>query len=99
MPFNFGDEEFNLHDSVSATCSVSKGNLPLKIWWTFAGIEETSHHELETNDEISMVKNGKKIIMLSIDSVKARHRGNYTCYAKNRAGIASFSGQLAINGD
>ena len=40
----------------------------------------------------------QKISMIAIDAVKARHRGNYTCYAQNRAGVAQQSSYLSING-
>lgn len=36
--------------------------------------------------------------MLGIEAVKARHRGNYTCYAQNKAGIAQHSAFLSVNG-
>ena len=36
--------------------------------------------------------------MLGIEAVKARHRGNYTCYAQNKAGIAQYSAFLSVNG-
>jgi len=36
--------------------------------------------------------------VLGIDAVKARHRGNYTCFAQNKAGVANHTVYLAING-
>ena len=100
VSFNFGDEEYNLHDSVSATCSITKGDLPLEIWWTVIEADDPDLVDkiLATSDEIEIRKN-KKISVLSIDSVKARNRGNYTCHARNKAGETSVSTQLAINGD
>ena len=98
LPFNFGDDEFNLNDAVSATCTATKGDLPLEIWWSLTETGNINEHKLDANEEID-IRVGKKNSMLSIDSVKARHRGNYTCYAKNKAGIAQFSALLAINGD
>lgn len=96
--FSFGDEEFNFDDAVSTTCSVTKGDLPLKIWWTFKGDNDFFPYNLTTNDGVMITKNGQKVSTLVIEAVKARHRGNYTCYASNRAGTALTSAYLSING-
>lgn len=98
IPFNFGDEELNLDESVSTVCSITKGDLPIRIWWTFSGDGDELSHNLTTNDGIMITRNGQKVSMLSIDAVKARHRGNYTCYASNKGGFAHQSSYLAING-
>jgi Immunoglobulin domain len=98
VPFSFGDEEFNLDESVMASCSITKGDLPIKIWWTFSGDGEELSHNLTTNDGVVISRNSQKISMLAIDAVKARHRGNYTCYGSNKGGFAQQSSYLAING-
>ena len=36
--------------------------------------------------------------VLGIEAVKARHRGNYTCYARNKGGISQHSAFLSVNG-
>lgn len=77
-------------------CSVTKGDLPLTIWWSFHG--ENFPENLTTNDGIFITKTSQKISTLVIEAVKARHRGNYTCVVQNRAGIAFHSAYLAING-
>lgn len=41
---------------------------------------------------------GNKISMLSIESVRAEHRGKYTCIAKNDAGVEDYSSFLNVNG-
>jgi Immunoglobulin domain len=98
-PFSFGDDEMNLDDAASVICSVTKGDLPIKIWWTLVddfndGVEKN----LSTNDGLMITRSGQKLSLLNIESVKARHRGNYTCYAKNKAGITQHSAFLFING-
>jgi hypothetical protein len=98
VPFSFGEEELNLDESVSALCSVTKGDLPLKINWSFKSDFENFSENLTTNDGILITRPSQKISTLGIESVKARHRGNYTCSVENRAGIASHSAYLAING-
>lgn len=98
IPFNFGEEELNLDESVSTMCSITKGDVPIKIWWTYTGDVEGLTYNLTTNDGIVITRNSQKISMLAIDAVKARHRGNYTCFASNKGGVAQQFAYLAING-
>lgn len=101
VPFAFGEDEFNIDDSVSATCSITKGDLPLKIWWSFnednAEIQKFTYN-LTSNDGVIVTRTSQKVSTLLIEALKGRHRGNYTCIAQNRGGIASHSAYLAING-
>lgn len=96
IPFNFGEDELNIDESVSTMCSVTKGDQPLNIWWTFNDYSDSFN--LSSNDGIIVSRNSQKVSSLLIEAVKARHRGNYTCYAKNRAGMTSHAAYLAING-
>lgn len=41
---------------------------------------------------------GKRGSILSIDSVSHAHAGKYTCVAKNKAGEATYSADLNVNG-
>lgn len=68
------------------------------LWWTFDDDLDKLQYNLTTNDGIVITRASQKVSTLLIEAVKARHRGNYTCYAKNRAGLASYSSHLAING-
>lgn len=98
-PFNFGeDEEINLDEAVAVTCIVTKGDLPIHIWWTLKN-EFSESRNLTTNDGVVITRNGQKISLLTIEAVKSRHRGNYTCYAMNKAGVTGHSAYLQINGD
>lgn len=98
VPFNFGKDEMNLDDSVTAMCSIVKGDLPMQIFWQFFESDEAMNYNLTTNDGVVVTKPSQKISILAIDAVKARHRGNYTCFAENKAGVARYSAYLAING-
>lgn len=84
---------------VSATCTVNKGDLPLVVSWfttdPISGIE----HALDTNNGVVITRSNPRISMLSIEAVKARHRGNYTCVVRNSAGVVHHMAQLAINGE
>jgi Immunoglobulin I-set domain len=71
----------------------------MKIWWTLSeSIESLAEYNISTNDGIVISKAGNKLSVLNIEAVKARHRGNYTCYAANKAGITKHSAYLAVNG-
>lgn len=99
VPFTFGEEEVNFDDSVTATCSVIKGDLPIHIWWALSdSYESLAEYNITTNDGIVISKAGNKLSVLNIEAVKARHRGNYSCYARNKAGIAKHSAYLSVNG-
>lgn len=97
-PFTFGEEELNLDETVAATCIVTKGDLPVKVWWMLHDDYQKVDRNLTSSDGIVIAKSSQKISMLNIDAVKARHRGNYTCFASNKAGVAQHSAYLAING-
>jgi Immunoglobulin I-set domain len=99
-PFSFGDDqEINFDDAVSAVCTITKGDTQgLKIYWIFQGEDELYPYNLTTNDGIVITRNSQKMSMLGIDAVKARHRGNYTCVAQNRAGSTQHSAFLHVNG-
>jgi Immunoglobulin domain len=98
-PFSFGEDEVNFDDTVSVMCTITKGDSQgLKIYWQFQGDEDLYPFNLTTNDGIVISRNNQKISMLAIEAVKARHRGNYTCYAQNRAGVTQHSAFLAVNG-
>lgn len=89
----------NFDDSITATCSIIKGDIPLKVWWRFTESDETMAYNLTTNDGVVVTKPSQKISILAIDAVKARHRGNYTCIAQNKAGMTQYSAFLSVNGE
>lgn len=99
-PFSFGDEQdVNFDEAVAATCIITKGDVPIQVWWTLVDDFDKFEKNLSTNDGILITRTSQKLSLLNIDAVKARHRGNYTCYAKNKAGISQHSAFLYINGE
>lgn len=98
MPFSFGEEEVNLDETVTATCTIIKGDLPIRTWWRFSESDESMAYNLTTGDGIVITKPSQKVSLLTIEAVKARHRGNYSCYAANKGGATSHSAYLAVNG-
>ncbi|KAJ8667921.1 hypothetical protein QAD02_009584 [Eretmocerus hayati] len=92
-PFIIGEDPANWGEQVSATCTVLKGDRPVKITWTLNNKLITP----QTNPDISITRSGKMISLLSIDSVSAHHTGQYTCIAKNAAGVSERSAVLTVN--
>lgn len=91
-PFSFGDDAMNSGDTVSVQCTIAGGDLPLEVRWTL------NDRPLEPYLEIITQKLGKRINNLIIDSVSAKHAGNYTCIAENSAGFAQYSSELMVIG-
>lgn len=91
FPFSLGENDLNEGDTISAQCTISKGDGPLNITWSLNG------KPLKFVDGV-MLSNSKRVSSLTIESVKAEHTGEYTCYAANMAGTSSFSATLNING-
>lgn len=91
-PFSFGGNSFHAGQSVTVQCTVSEGDLPLTITWAFNG------EPIQSSEEISTSKISKRVTVLAIDSVAAKHAGNYTCFAQNRIGKASYTTSLNVNG-
>lgn len=99
IPFSFGEDEVNFDESVTATCTINKGDLPIHIWWSLTDSGLHEDRNLTSNDGVVITRNSQKLSVLNIDAVKARHRGNYTCFAQNRGGITQHSAFLYVNGD
>lgn len=91
-PFSFGESAIFFDESVSLSCSVLTGDLPINITWF---LNEKNVRDIE---DIITSNLGKRGSSLAIDSVSAKHAGNFTCLAQNRAGNASFTSELIVNG-
>ena len=93
MPLSFGADILNEYDFAQASCVVRKGDQPMKISWSFQSADITS------DTGIIITPLGTKASMLSISSVDHKHRGNYTCTAKNKAGSSRQTVELRVNGN
>lgn len=91
-PFSFGDEPSFEGESVSVQCHIASGDMPLTFSWTLNG------KSVEVYEEINVASVGKKISVLSIDSISRENVGNYTCIAANRAGLSSYTAELVVKG-
>ncbi|XP_076297106.1 Down syndrome cell adhesion molecule 1 isoform X24 [Lasioglossum baleicum] len=91
-PFVIAEEPANWGDSISVVCAIIKGDLPIEISWALNGepIERKRW-------DINILATTKKNSILSIESVAARHAGEYTCSASNKAGATSHSATLVVN--
>lgn len=91
-PFSFEEGPAQTGQDMTITCSVPEGDLPLKIQW-FLDMEPISQVT-----GISSSKFGKRSSVLNIESIQAKHAGNYTCMAENDAGQVRYSTELKVNG-
>lgn len=73
-------------------CHVSKGDRPVKISWNFNG------SPLPSNLGITTQKLGERSSVLTISNVMGNHNGEYTCIAKNAAGVVNYTTSVHING-
>jgi hypothetical protein len=92
VPFTFGNEASNEGDFVQVTCNVKRGDEPLTVSWSLKGDVISSEPSITT----SMI--GTRTSILMISSVGYRHSGQYTCTAKNSAGVDHFTTDLKVNG-
>lgn len=91
-PFDFGEDPINSGESLSLTCSISKGDMPVTINWLF------NNQTIDLDAGVSIIKVNKKNSMLNIDSVQAHNIGEYACTATNKAGTSRYSTYLHVNG-
>lgn len=93
-PFTFGDESIPEGETASVQCIVQKGDLPIDITWLHNGIAIDNRNLIG----VRFNKISNRISLMNIDSVRAEHRGNYTCIATNKAGRMDFVSELHVDG-
>ncbi|XP_060864191.1 cell adhesion molecule Dscam2 isoform X7 [Metopolophium dirhodum] len=93
LPFAF-DGETNAGDNAQLTCHVSKGDMPLELFWTFL---DGNNRSVPLPELTTINRIGKKIAVLEIPVVTQFHRGTYVCTANNRADRVSQFAVLSVN--
>jgi len=79
-------------NSVSVTCLISSGDLPIDIEWLF------NDYGISSFSGMTVYRGGKRTSMLTIDNVHARHAGKYSCRARNHASAVNYTTELIVNG-
>ena len=90
--FTFGDEPMSNGEFINVQCIISGGDMPVNITWML------NDQPFEDYLEIYTTKRGKRILELTIESVAAKHAGNYSCVAENKAGRVNYTAELKVNG-
>lgn len=91
-PFTSGSDALFPGDYFTLQCSIVHGDLPVSVYWYFNG------EKLVNSDEITISQMGARSSVLTIDTVRGHHAGNYTCFGKNIAGLSSHNVELIVNG-
>lgn len=92
MPFPLGDEPAHMDQYITLSCTISDGDLPLNMYWTF------NNHPITPESDVFISKIGKRSSVLTIENVKGHHAGNYSCHAQNSAGSAIYATELKVIG-
>lgn len=85
----------NYGELVSVSCPISGGDLPVKMSWHFNGDPVRDNPDLQ---DVILEMRGQRIYNLVIESVSAKHIGNYSCTTNNIAGRTDFTAELFVNG-
>lgn len=93
IPFTFQDDQNFKGMRAHITCAVSEGDLPITFSWLKDKIPIFDIVDIKISDY------DRHSSSLSIESVNAKHSGNYTCIAGNPAGETSFTAQLLVQGN
>lgn len=82
----------NQGEPASVQCTILGGDLPINVTWLLNGRTIDSFHD------ISLTRLGKRVNVLTVESVAAHHSGNYSCHATNQAGTTKYTAQLIVDG-
>lgn len=91
IPFEF-ENPIDANDIAMVNCAILRGDPPFEISWKKNG------RKLDSNDGVLISRSGQRLSILNIESVQARHAGNYTCQVKSQAGIIERVAELHVTG-
>lgn len=83
--------EAETDDSIVLTCSASKGTKPISFEWQFDGDRLFSSPEIAIDSKLSAS-------ILTLERVKPKHRGNFSCLAQNPDGSDRIFTMLDVRG-
>jgi Immunoglobulin I-set domain len=89
--FSIDEEPLFYEESFLLTCSVIHGDSPFTFQWLFQNQTIENFYDMK-------VESTKKKSLLSIDSVNAKHAGEYTCKVLNSAGFSTITTSLVVKG-
>jgi Immunoglobulin I-set domain. len=87
------ERTLNVGERASLICSITKGDIPLTIKWLKDG------RYLDNSAALSITHVDQYNSMLVIDSVSARHSGNYSCTVRNMVAEDTQVQRLIVNGN
>ncbi|KAI5735593.1 hypothetical protein M8J77_020362 [Diaphorina citri] len=85
------ERTLNVGERASLICSITKGDIPLTIKWLKDG------RYLDNSAALSITHVDQYNSMLVIDSVSARHSGNYSCTVRNMVAEDTQVQRLIVN--
>lgn len=91
-PF-FANRDLHLGERTSLTCSVTRGDQPIRITWLKDG------RALGPSERVSITNVDQYNSMLMIESLSPDHNGNISCLVANNAGSTSYSATLVVHGN
>ncbi|XP_034940449.1 Down syndrome cell adhesion molecule-like protein Dscam2 isoform X4 [Chelonus insularis] len=89
-PFT-ADHDLHLGERTSFTCSVTRGDQPVRITWLKDG------RALGPSERVSITNVDQYNSILMIESLSPDHNGNYSCVASNPAAEVSHMQQLVVH--
>ncbi|XP_011307192.1 Down syndrome cell adhesion molecule-like protein Dscam2 isoform X1 [Fopius arisanus] len=89
-PFT-ADRDLHLGERTSLTCSVTRGDQPIRIIWLKDG------RAMGPSERVSITNVDQYNSILMIESLSPDHNGNYSCVASNPAAEVSHTQQLVVH--
>ncbi|XP_023316145.1 Down syndrome cell adhesion molecule-like protein Dscam2 [Trichogramma pretiosum] len=89
-PFT-ADQDLHLGERTTLTCSVSRGDLPLTIFWLKDG------RSMGPSERVTVTSVDQFNSILMIEALTQDHNGNYSCVARNAAAEVSHTQRLMVH--
>ena len=83
----------NNGDSIGMQCMITKGDLPIDIYWVLNNLPIISGE-----NSLTITRLNPRTSTLNIESINEHHRGIYKCVAANNAGLIEHFSELSVNG-